>query len=275
MNPSEENTIPVPHPLPEEKPHLSRTPIEEKEALDIAMLAGEILLQSSAETYRVEDTIQRLCREKGVEHAECFVTPTAIVIGNNMGEHGTRVKRIRNRSTNLGSICAVNRFSYGYRHWALSYEQTIRYLKSIKNRKIYPGWLYILVGGLSAAFLSLTFGGRGGEFLATLITATVSVVLTDLFRKLSDSDFLRRALGGLLIGLIGLLFQGLIPGLASGIVVTSAMVPFLPGTAFTNGLRDLLAGDLLSGVVRLIEALLMAASLAIGVGITLSLHLKF
>ena len=47
------------------------------------------------------------------------------------------------------------------------------------------------------------------------------------------------------------------------------LLPFVPGVAFTNGLRDYMAGDLLSGNARIAEALLFAASIAIGIAFAL------
>lgn len=46
-----------------------------KEVMEIASFAGEILLSSGAEIFRVEDTITRICNSYGVE-CECFVMPT-------------------------------------------------------------------------------------------------------------------------------------------------------------------------------------------------------
>jgi len=44
-------------------------------------------------------------------------------------------------------------------------------------------------------------------------------------------------------------------------IIVGALMPFVPGVAFTNGLRDYMAGDLLSGNARIAEALLFAASI--------------
>lgn len=46
-------------------------------------------------------------------------------------------------------------------------------------------------------------------------------------------------------------------------------MPFLPGVAFTNGLRDYMAGDLISGNSRIAEAMLFATSIAIGLAFSL------
>ena len=45
-----------------------------------------------------------------------------------------------------------------------------------------------------------------------------------------------------------------------------------PGIAFTMGIRDFVQGDYLSGTIRMIDALLIAASIAIGTGLVLSLY---
>ncbi len=56
----------------------------------------------------------------------------------------------------------------------------------------------------------------------------------------------------------------------NAIVIGSIMI-FLPGVAFTNAVRDTLAGDMLSGASKGIEAVIVAVSLASGVGIAIKL----
>ena len=50
-----------------------------KQILNIAVLAGEIMLRSGAETYRVEDTMKHILNTAGTEVAEAFVMMTGIV----------------------------------------------------------------------------------------------------------------------------------------------------------------------------------------------------
>jgi uncharacterized membrane protein YjjP (DUF1212 family) len=45
-----------------------------------------------------------------------------------------------------------------------------------------------------------------------------------------------------------------------------------PGIAFTMGIRDFVQGDYLSGTIRMIDALLIAASIAIGTGLVLGAY---
>ena len=43
----------------------------------------------------------------------------------------------------------------------------------------------------------------------------------------------------------------------------------VPGVAITNSMRDVIAGDLMAGMVRGLEALLVALALALGTGVAL------
>ena len=61
---------------------------------------------------------------------------------------------------------------------------------------------------------------------------------------------------------------------ASHSIIGSLMI-LTPGIAFTMGIRDFVQGDYLSGTIRMIDALLIAASIAIGTGLVLSLYTFF
>ena len=50
--------------------------MEYKQILNIAVLAGEIMLRSGAETYRVEDTMKHILNTARTEVAEAFVMMT-------------------------------------------------------------------------------------------------------------------------------------------------------------------------------------------------------
>ena len=58
----------------------SPTQVQYRLIHDIALLAGEIMLQNGAETYRVEDTITRILSISGFARTEAFVTITGIFV---------------------------------------------------------------------------------------------------------------------------------------------------------------------------------------------------
>ena len=81
--------------------------------MEMAVRAGEIMLASGAEVYRVEDTIHRILKHSGIARADVFVVTTGIVatIADASLPPLTLVKRVENRATNLNRIYQVNNVS--------------------------------------------------------------------------------------------------------------------------------------------------------------------
>ncbi|MFR1851866.1 MAG: threonine/serine exporter family protein [Clostridium sp.] len=57
-------------------------------------------------------------------------------------------------------------------------------------------------------------------------------------------------------------------------LIVGSIMPLLPGVAFVKGLRDLISGDLVSGMSRVSEAFLTAGAIAVGVGVVLDFWIK-
>ena len=74
-----------------------------------------------------------------------------------------------------------------------------------------------------------------------------------------------------LITLICILSCHLLRTEASHAIIGTLMI-LTPGIAFTMGIRDFVQGDYLSGTIRMIDALLIAASIAIGTGLVLGAY---
>lgn len=78
----------------------SITIIDENKVIDVVLIAGRILLEGGAETYRVEDTMNRIAHSYGLHDTYSFVTSTAIIFSLN-DRTNTRLIRIRERTTDL------------------------------------------------------------------------------------------------------------------------------------------------------------------------------
>ena len=82
------------------------------EILQVAMLAGQMILENGGETYRVEETIWRICKIYGASEAESFATPTGIMASIcHEGKIYSLTRRVSNRTVNLDKIDKVNDLS--------------------------------------------------------------------------------------------------------------------------------------------------------------------
>ena len=53
-------------------------------------------------------------------------------------------------------------------------------------------------------------------------------------------------------------------------MIIGTLMNLVPGIAITNVMRDILGGDLIAGIIKLVESLMVAAGIALGAGMALS-----
>ncbi len=242
---------------------------------DTAMLAGEIMLISGAETYRVEDTMSRILKTSGLEKTEAFVTPTGIFLclDDTAIDSITLVKRVDNRVTNIAHIYETNNVSRNLCSGIISIEEAYLELKRIKTRKQYSNYLIYpctVVG--SSAFTILL----GGDLLNSIIAGLNGgfiVFVTILTMKLNINTFIKNLTASVLIALNSMIFLHYMGSyIQLDALIGGSIMPLLPGVAITNAIRDTLQGDYMSGGARAIESFVLAASSAVGIGIGIALY---
>ncbi len=57
-------------------------------------------------------------------------------------------------------------------------------------------------------------------------------------------------------------------------LIVGSIMPLLPGVSFIKGVRDLISGDLISGVARAFDAGMTAIAIASGVGLVLNIYIN-
>ena len=236
------------------------------------MALGKVLLKNGAETTRVEDSITRFCKQSGVDDLNVYVTPTGIILGDEETNGDMVMCRIRSRTINLTRIGQANDFSYTFAEKNWSYEAAMDWLNGLLVAEpTYNRWLQCLASGVGSGCFSALLGGRVEDFIAAFFVGGLSMVLLKLLAGYRPSAFWENVIAGFSIGLLSIISCQLVSACSMEKITVGALMPFLPGTAFTNSLRDYMAGDLISGNCRSAEALLFAISIAVGLAASLEL----
>lgn len=250
---------------------------KQKKVLILALRAGELMMKSGAEIYRVEDTVTRICKSCKIPYVEVFATPTGIFLsldeGSEDSDMHTFIKRIKGTSIDLEKISQINHFSREFTTTDLSIESGLTILKRIANIKPYPILLRIFGAALVASFFSLIFKGNLSDFFCAFIVGACSYTTSILLDKIETNLFVRGFCCCTVATLLALAFLSIGLGSHLNSIIIGSIMIFLPGVAITNAIRDTLAGDMLSGMTKGIEAIVVAVSLASGVGIAIRLWL--
>lgn len=247
--------------------------IDQREVLDIAMEAGHILLENGAEIFRVEETIDRICRHFGVESENAFVLSNGIFLtaGSEKEKRFARVEHIPVKGAQLHRVAAVNQLSREIEEGKYDLDQIREKLAQIKVQPGKSGRTLVLMSGIGSACFCLMFGGSMAE---CFITFWIGMVLYAYLLTLGAhfSKIVENIVGGMLITLLALIAAQLPFSLSVSHIISGAIMPLVPGVAFTNGIRDIADGDYISGTVRMIDAILVFLSIAAGVGFVISVY---
>ncbi|MGF7144962.1 uncharacterized membrane protein YjjP (DUF1212 family) [Anaerotaenia torta] len=244
-----------------------------KVLFNTAMLAGEIMAQSGAETYRVEDTMVRILRTAGLASVEVYATSTGIIatLSDPSIETITGVKRIANRSNNLSRINEVNQISRNICDEIITAAQALEKLEQIRSSRPYSSLIITLATVVSMGGFVGLFGGGWLD----CILAGVNGILLVLIGKAADrrigSPFIIDMAKSLVIAFITLVYARYLPGIDRGLITIGSIMPMVPGLPITNAIRDTLQGDYSSGTARAMEAFVISLGIAVGVGLGMGL----
>ncbi len=241
--------------------------------VNLAMLAGEILLRNGAEAYRVEDTITRILKHYDYPTVETITSITGIYISviDSNEVTTTLIKRIHTRTIDLSKIADVNSISRKICEDKLTPSEALEELKTIQKSITYSdklqifgftltafGFAYILRNSFIDAFATLFVG---------LISGTISVKYGSKLSRISYPFTLST-----IITILSLFSCIVLKKADLNNVIIGGLMPLVPGVAAVNAVRDMLNGDYICATARMLDVFLVAVCMALGVGFTLSIY---
>lgn len=243
--------------------------MNDKLLVEAAVLAGEIMLVSGAEIYRVEDTINHILQSANLQTSEAIVLSTGIfaMLNDSSMEAITVVRRVTARSTNLNKVYLVNQISRSLCCGRISVEEAFEQLKQVQTNQQYRPWMKNM-GLLGASiFFTMLLGGVGIDYLAAALIGGLTAMVFHVSERIRLNDFCKNSFSAFTIAVFTLYMkQYLFLDIHRDILIISAIMPLLPGVIFTTAIRDTLNGDYAAGTARILEAIVIALAVAAGVG---------
>ena len=228
-------------------------------------LSGELgyhLLLSGAEIYRVEESVRYLLQAYGAGPGEVFAIPNCIIVGiSSPGQKPlTRMRRVGPHGTNVRKIEALNALCRCLCAETPDLDQT--YFSTPQQLSAYF---------LGTAAFCLFFGGTLADAAASGLCGVAIGISLIFMSRLGTNLFFKTIAGGFVSALAAVVLVALGLGTHTNLIIIGAIMALAPGVVITNFMRDIMAGDMLSGLSKFAEALLTGAGIALGTGLALSL----
>ncbi len=241
---------------------------DNKEKLTLAVEIGDALLRNGAEIYRVEDTILHILDAFELENFDVYVLSNGIFASANEDREDacSIIRHVPLGDVHLGKIAALNQLSREICENTCDIEEAWERLRQCNLLPSPKPWIQGIACGIGCGCFCYIFGGK---FLDSVCAFILGIFLQymrmdQIERK--SSKFMTNIIGSAFLTASSLIFLNLGLPVMQDKIVIGGIVPLLPGIALTTSIRDLFNGDYLSGAIHLLDALLTAMCIAVGVG---------
>ena len=243
---------------------------QEELAIDCFLLAGRLLIQSGAETYRAEDTMLRMASSQGLTDAQSFVTPTGIIFSAGH-KRPTRIAQISSRTTDLEKIALINSVSRKLTAEIITLEEAYEKLKKLEHTNLFfPIWVQVLASAIASGCFLIMFNGTWMDVPSAMVIGGIGYLIFLAMHSLTKVKFFAEFTGALFVGLLSVLVFKTGLGYQLDKIIIGSVMPLVPGLPIANAVRDLMAGHFVSGVAKGMEALLTAFAIGAGIALVLS-----
>lgn len=213
---------------------------------------AEIMLTNGAEVSRVEETLNRMGHAYGATQMNVFAITSSIVVTMvfEEGEEYTQTRRITTPvGTDFFKLEQANALSR----------------RCCSFSKITPAPYTIYLGSmLGAGGFSVFFGGTILDGAIAVIFAFLLCFLQRHLNSICSNTLILQFFCSLFVGSGICVAAHFFPVIHADKVMIGDIMLLIPGILMTNSIRDILIGDTISGVMRLVESLLWAGALACG-----------
>lgn len=237
---------------------------ETTKILNFCSDVGLLLLESGAETFRVEETVERIGTAANLP-ISCYSTMTSIFISV---QHTSQTLLVKTTfgSYDLQKVDQINQLSRDFEAGNISFEAFAKAVRDLhQTSEPFPLYLQMLGAGLVAIAPMFVFKAAWTDLALSFFIGIAGFLGSKYITKLGSVPYLSEIFGGFVVGILGLLAVKYGVGINSYTIIVSAIMPLVPGVAITNAIREIIANEIVSGIVRLTNAILVAGAISFGI----------
>lgn len=240
--------------------------------LSLVLDIGEEMLTCGAEINRVEDSIYRMLSSYGYRKVNvfCITEFIAVSIVTEQGEVRTQSRRVYKFNNNFHRLEQLNELSRKICATRPGVKEIWQSLNNMQQVSYYGNTLlmalaYFMGGGGFTIF----FGGNILDGVAAGLTALLMMCINRLTSVQDLNKLVYAWLSSLIAGFFAIFLVRLGIGQHLDTIMIGDIMLLIPGMALTTSIRDMMCGDMIAGILRFLESLLVAGAIALGYAIPL------
>jgi uncharacterized membrane protein YjjP (DUF1212 family) len=237
-----------------------------KELSGILLEVGALLMASGANTSRIRITIMRIAKAYGF-NAELLITHRALMLSVFDDEHDhfqSSLKRTSPHGANFRMVSGISRMSWRVVDENWGYEQIWAEINRLKSLPHYPRLVVLSTVALAGASFCRLFGGGLVEMLVAFVATFAGLLVRQESTKKNFNSYLSIFFASFTSCIISGAFVKLNIGAGPEFAFATSVLYLIPGIPLINSLSDLLDGNIMNGIVRGMNGLIIAFAIALG-----------
>ena len=240
--------------------------------LGLLLDLGTAMIKSGAETHRVEDSLYRLCAAYRFTQANVWVVPSNIqaTVTDPDGKVHTQVRHVRQPGVNFDVLDRLNDVS---RRCCADVpdetELSRRLSEATVNRA--GSWIRYPAAVLAGVGFGVFFCCDAADALVAALASLLITALGRLLSKRESNPLILNFIISFVTELFILLCVKLGFGHHTGYITVGVVMLLISALGTTNGVRDLVHLDTLSGVMNITASLTGAIGIALGIALPILL----
>ena len=234
---------------------------------------GEAMLICGAENFRLDDSLYRMCRSYGFKRYDVFAIPSniQITVETPEGEIITQVRHIESTDIDYDRLDYLNNLSR-YVCQNKPDEQTLREkYEEVMNRqsqKPYTKYFAAVMGGTGFAVF---FGCNFADAVVAVIVSLMIVIVGGWLSRREENLLAYNMILSFLSEVIIILAVRMGLGSHPERIMIGIVMLLISGLSTTNGIREVLQRDFISGTLNIMNSMLGAAGIACGTALAMLL----
>lgn len=255
-----------------------------REALDLAVRLGELMLRSGAGAPQVEGSVAAVCAAAGLNNVEIDITLQSLLVHARVDAvHAvTELRVVRSSRHDYARLVAVHELVDALVSGHVGLAEAAEQLRDIKRvRRIWPDWAVTGATAVLAAAVAVMIGSTLFTALVTVLVVLAVSAVERVVQPLHLPDFYSNAVSAFVATSLAwtayaLGAQGWIPlgGKDFAFIVAGGIVALLPGRTMASAVEDVISGYAVTGAGRLLAVTVSLTGLIIGVAVALGATIR-
>lgn len=234
---------------------------------------GEAMLKSGAENFRLEDSLYRMCRSYGFVRSDVFIIPSniQITVETPDGEIITQIRHIETTDIDFDRLDYLNNLSrYVCQNTPDEVQLREKYMEVMNRKPQHPAAPYF-AGIMGGTGFAVFFGCNFMDAIVAVIVSLMIVVVGKWLGKRESNLMIYNMLLAFLSEVIIIFMVRAGIGSHPDRIMIGIVMLLISALGTTNGIRDLLQRDFISGFLNIMNSFLGAAGIAFGIALAMLL----